>query len=140
MSRLLEAGADEPKEVLRLPKATVDDGQLVPIHISDGPQNLLAKVVDDEKIKIGTFFDVRVTRLGGNKVRLFCSFQRNEIEKSSVSEIRVLSNSVQAIQDVELHKPVKMVFQKDAGGSAQRWVEITVDEQNVPAPAVPPTR
>jgi hypothetical protein len=142
MSRLMEAGADRPKEVLCLPKATVDDGQRIPIHISDGPQNLLAKVVDDEKIKIGTFFDVRVRRLGGNKIRLFLSFQRNEIEKASVSEIRVLGNSVQVIQDVELHKLVKIVFQKDARGSAQRWVEITVDEQTIaaaaPATAVAP--
>jgi hypothetical protein len=100
----------------------------------------LAKVVDDEKIKLGTFCDVRVTRLGENEVRLFCSFQRNEVEKSSVSEIRVLGNSVQAIQDIELHKPVKVVFQKDAGGSAQRWVEITVDEiGEQPLPAPPPS-
>jgi hypothetical protein len=101
---------------------------------------LLEKVVLDEKIRIGTFLDVRVKRLEGNKVRLVLSFQRNEVENSSVSEIRVLGNSVQAIQDVELHKPVKLVFQKDARGSAQRWVEITVDEitvdeQTVPAPA-----
>jgi len=52
---------------------------------------------------------------------------------------------VQAIQDVELHKPVKIVFQKDARGSAQRWVEITVDEisadeQTPPAPAVGETQ
>jgi RNA polymerase sigma factor (sigma-70 family) len=138
-SRLLEAGADQPKELLRLPRLTLDDGQFAPLHITDGPQNLLAKVIDDEKIKIGTFFDVRVRRLGGNKVRLVLSFQRNEVEKSSVSEIRVLGHSVQAIQDVELHKPVKVVFQKDARGSARRWVEITVDEQTIvdeqPVPA-----
>jgi RNA polymerase sigma factor (sigma-70 family) len=139
ISRLLEAGADRPKEVLRFPKLTVDDGQFVPLGITEAPQNLLAKVVDDEKIKIGTFLDVRVRRLRGNKVRLILSFQRNELEKSSVSEIRVLGKSVQAIQDVELHKPVKMVFQKDARGSAQRWVEITVDEQTIPAEqTIPP--
>src|SRR5262249_50433146 len=68
LSRLLEAGADGPKEVLRLPKMTVEDGQLAHIDISEGPENLLAKVVDDENIKIGTFFNVRVTRLGENKV------------------------------------------------------------------------
>jgi RNA polymerase sigma factor (sigma-70 family) len=140
LSRLLEAGADQPEEVLRLPKATVEEGQLAPLHITDVPQNLLEKVVLDEQIRIGTFLDVRVKRLEGNKVRLVLSFQRNEVEKSSVSEIRVLGNSVQAIQDVELHKPVKLAFQKDARGAAQRWVEITVDEltvdeQPVPAPA-----
>jgi hypothetical protein len=97
----------------------------------DGPQNLLEKVVLDEKIKIGTFFDVRVKRLGGNKVRLVLSFERNEVEKSTVSEIRVLGSNVQAIEDVERHKPVKSVLQKDARGSAQRWVEITVDEITV---------
>jgi hypothetical protein len=134
-SRLMEAGADQPREILRLPKMTVDDGQLAPIHITDGPENLLEKVVLDEKIKIGTFLDVRVKRLRGNKVRLFVSFQRNELEKASVSQIRALGNSLQAIQDVELHKPVKMVFQKDARGSAQRWVEIMVDEQTIPAAA-----
>jgi hypothetical protein len=38
-------------------------------------------------------------------------------------------------------KTVKVVFQKDAKGSAQRWVEITVDEftitdeQPIPPPA-----
>ena len=96
------------------------------------------KVVDDEKIKIGTFYDVRVTRMGDKKVRLLCSVQRNEVEKSSVNEIRVLGNTVQAIQDVELHKPVKIVLQKDARGSAQRWVEITVDEIRVPELPVPP--
>jgi hypothetical protein len=103
--------------------------------ILDGPQNLLAKVIDEEKIKIGTFLDVRVKRLGGNKVRLFLSFQRNKLEKSSVSEIRVLGNSVQAIQDVELHKPVKVVFQKE---TVRRWVEITVDEQTVEDEPAPP--
>ncbi len=135
VSRLMEASADGPKEVYRLPKATVDEGQLAALYITEGPQNLLAKVVDDEKIKIGTFFDGRVRRLGGNKVRLILSFERNEVEKSSVSEIRVLGHSVQAIQDIELHKPVKIVFQKDAKGLAQRWVEITVDEQVAPRPA-----
>jgi RNA polymerase sigma factor (sigma-70 family) len=129
MSRLMEAGADQPEEVLRLPKLTLDDGQFAPLHITDGPQNLLDKVVLDEKIKIGTFFDVRVRRLAGNKVRLVLGFERNEVDKSTVSEIRVLGNSVQAIQDVELHKPVKIVLQRDAKGSAQSWVEITVDEQ-----------
>jgi RNA polymerase sigma factor (sigma-70 family) len=138
-SRLMEDGGDRPKEVLRLPKATFDEGQLVPIHITDGPQNLLANVVLDENLKIGTFFDVRVRHLGGNKVRLILSFERNEIEKSSVSEIRVLGNSLQAVQEVELRKPVKVVFQKDAKGSARRWVEITVDEHTilVPAPPIP---
>jgi RNA polymerase sigma factor (sigma-70 family) len=137
MSRLLEAGADQPKVILHLPKATVDAGQRIPIHIIDGPQNLLARVVDDEKMKIGTFFDVRVTHLEGNKARLFCSFERNEVETASVSEIRVLGNNVQTIQDVELRKPVKVVFQKDAKGSALRWVEITLDEvttDSMPAP------
>jgi RNA polymerase sigma factor (sigma-70 family) len=141
-SRLLEDDAGKPTEVCSLPRMTLDDGQALPfpLHIKDGPQNLLAKIVDDEKIKIGTFFDVRVARLGENKVRLYCSFQRNELDKSSVSEIRVLGTSVQAIQVVELHKPVMMAFQKDAKGSAQRWVEVTVDEipvdkRPIPAPA-----
>jgi hypothetical protein len=47
----------------------------------------------------------------------------------------VLGNNVQAIQEVELRKPVKLVFQKDAGGSPLRWVEITVDELIVDAAA-----
>src|SRR5690242_15663757 len=72
--------------------------------------------------------DMRVKRLAGNKVRLVFSFQKNEVEKSSVSEIRVLGNTVQTIQDVDLHKTVKIVFQKDSKGSPQRWLEITVDE------------
>jgi hypothetical protein len=71
-------------------------------------------------------------------VRLVLSFQKNEVEKSSVSEIRVLGNSVQAIQDVELHKPVKLVYRKDARGAAQRWVEITVDEIMVDGQTTPP--
>src|SRR5262249_56655954 len=120
------------------PKLTVDDGQFVPLHILDGPQNLLTKIADDEKIKIGTFFDVRVRRLGGNKVRLVLSFQRNEVEKFSVSEIRVLGNNVQAIQDVDLHKPLKVVFQKDTRGLAHRWVEITVEEITVDEQMPPP--
>ena len=147
VSRLVEAGAGQPKELLCLPKLTVDDGQLVNLQIDDAPENLLEKVLLDEKIKIGTFLDVRVKRLRENKVRLFCSFQRNELEKASASEIHVLGNSVQVIQDVELHKSVKVVFQRDAKGSAQRWVEITVDEQIVPvaapgttAPALPARR
>jgi uncharacterized protein (TIGR03067 family) len=141
-SRLLEAAADRPKEVLRLPKLTLDDGQCAPLQITDRPQHLLEKVVEEEKIKIGTFCDVRVKRLKGDTVRLALKFQNNEVEKSSVREIRVLGNSVQTIQDVELHKPVKIVFQKDAKGSAQRWVELTVDsiraeEETIPPP--PPT-
>ena len=133
VSKLMEAGADQPKELLRLPKLTVVDGQLGSLHIADGPQNPLEKVGFDEKIKIGTFFEVRVKRLEGNKVRLFCSLQRNEVEKSSDSEIYVLGNNVQVIRDVELHNSVKVILQKDAKGSAQRWVEIKVDEQTIPA-------
>jgi RNA polymerase sigma factor (sigma-70 family) len=135
---LIEADESQPKKILRLPKATVEEGQRIPIHISDTPQNLLEQVVLDEKIKIGIFFEVRVKRLEGNKVRLFCSCQRNELEKSSVSEIRVLGNSVQTIQDVELRKPVKIALQKDAKGSAQRWVEIMVDEFTMGEKVVPP--
>jgi RNA polymerase sigma factor (sigma-70 family) len=137
-SRLMEAGADQPKEVLRLPRITLDEGQPGRLAIVDGPQNLLEKVIVDEKIKIGTFLNVRVKRLGKKKVRLILSFEKNELEKSSVSEIHVLGNNVQAIQDVELRKPVRMVFQKDARGSAQRWVEITVDEIAVEEQIAPP--
>jgi RNA polymerase sigma factor (sigma-70 family) len=132
ISRVMEASDDQPKQ---MPKMVLLDGQPCRLVIEDGPQNLLEKVILDEKIQIGTILDVRVKRLRGNKVHLFLSFQRNEVEKSTVSEIRVLGNSVQAIQDVDLRKPVKMVFQKDARGSAQRWVEIIVDEQTIPAPA-----
>jgi RNA polymerase sigma factor (sigma-70 family) len=135
ISKLMEAGVDQPREVLGLPKLTLDDGQFAPLHILDAPQNLLATVVEDEHIKIGTFFDVRVKRLGANKVRLTFSFQKNEVEDSGISEIRVLGTSVQAIHDVELHKPVKFVLQKDARGATRRWVEITVDEQTIPAGA-----
>jgi hypothetical protein len=134
-TRLLEAGPDRPKEVLCPPKVTVDDGQLVPISIADGAQILLEKVGLRETIEIGTFFDVRVKRLGGNKVRLFCRFQRNEVEKSSDNELCVLGSNALVTQDADLHKPVKIVFQKDARGSTQRWVEISVDEQTLPAPA-----
>jgi len=83
--------------------------------------------------------DLLPLALGRNKVRLFCSFQRNEVEKCNDSEIRVLGNSVQAIQDLGLHKPVKIVFQSDARGSAQRWIEITVDEQTIEPSSPPPT-
>jgi uncharacterized protein (TIGR03067 family) len=130
--RLMQGGTDKPKEILG-PKLVVEDGQSCHLEIADGPQNLLEKVVLDEKIKIGTCFDVRVKRLGGNKVRLFVSFQFNELEEASVSEIRVLGSNLQAIQDVELRKAAKMVFQKDANGTAKRWVEFTVDEQTMPA-------
>jgi hypothetical protein len=81
--------------------------------------NLLARVVEDEESKMGTFFDVRVKRLRENKVRLFLSLQKNEPEKVNVSEIRLLGNSVQTVQDIELRKPAKIVFQKDARDSAQ---------------------
>jgi RNA polymerase sigma factor (sigma-70 family) len=140
VSRVLEAGADQPREVLGFPKVTVEDGQQVPIHIIDGPENLLAKVVEDEKIKIGTFLDVRVKRLSDGKVRLFLSFQKHALEKAGASEIQFIGNSVQTIQDVELHKPAKIAFQKDAKGSPQGWVEITVAQQKIPAPAIPPTK
>jgi RNA polymerase sigma factor (sigma-70 family) len=136
-SRVMEAGSDRPTN---LAKMVLEDGQALPspLHLSDGPQNLLAKVIDDEKIKVGTLLDVRVKHLSGNKVRLFVSFQKNEIEKADVSEIRVIGSSVQCIQDVELTKPVKIVFQKDAKGPARRWLEITVDPFNVNEQPVPP--
>jgi RNA polymerase sigma factor (sigma-70 family) len=135
MTRLLEAGAGQQK-ALRLPKVTVDEGQLAPIRIIDVPPELLAKVLLDEKIKLGLILDVRVKRWGGNKVRLILSLQKNEVEESNASGVSVLGNSVQAVQDVELHKPVKMVFERAAGGSARRWVELTVDELTVNEPAI----
>jgi hypothetical protein len=136
-AKLMEAGSDKP---IQIPKLALMDGQSGEVIISDGPHNLLDKVMMDASIKIGTIGNVRVLRLAENKVRLFLSFQMNEIEKATVSEIRVLGNSVQTIQDVELRKPLKVVYQKDAAGTAQRWVEVTVDElsateQAAPAPA-----
>ncbi len=140
--RVMKAGTDpaQPDDILSLPKLTLANGQVLPspLHIDDGEPNLLDKVVRDEKIKVGTLFDVRVKRLLGDKVRLVYSFQRNEVEKAGVSEIRVTGKSVQAIQDVELHKPVKVVFQKDDRGADQRWLEITVDELAAPAERVAP--
>lgn len=128
VSKLMEAGADQPKELFSLPKLTVDEGQLGNLHLIDHPQNPLAKVGVDEELKIGSFCDVRVKHLEGNKVRLFCSFLRNEVEKSGAGEIQVVGHGVQIIRDAELHKAVKVVFQKDNKGSPLRWVEITVDE------------
>ena len=138
-SKLVEIGTEKPKAVLS-PRLTLPDGQTGSVIIDDGPKNLLERVILDENIKIGTSFDVRVKRLQGNRARLFLSFAINEIERADVSEIRVLGNSVQAIQDVELHKSVKIIFQKDAKGAARRWVEITVDEVTVPdeQPVPPP--
>jgi hypothetical protein len=134
----MEAGKDQPKVILGLPKVTVEEGQLAPIHITENPQNLLEKVIVDEKIKIGTFLDVRVKRLGGNKVRLFYSLESNQVDQSGVSEIRVLGNTVQGILEVELNKPAKIVFEKDAKGTAQRWIEITVEERVIVDEQPPP--
>jgi RNA polymerase sigma factor (sigma-70 family) len=138
MSRLLEGGADEPKEVLRLPKVTVDDGQACPLGFVEADhfaadwatQNLREK----EGIKIGSFFNLRVRHLGGNKVRLILSYERNEVDKSTDKQIRVLGKNVQTVQEVELHKRVRILLQKDAEGWPQRWVELTVNEQIKPAP------
>jgi len=140
-SKMLEVGDGQPKEILGLPKVTAPEGQLAQIHIIDVPQNLLAKVIEDEKIKIGAFLDMRVKRLQGTKVRLILSLQKNEMENSSVDEIRVVGTSLQSIHDVELHKPVKLVFEKDANGKARRWIEITVDEQTATdeQPVPPPS-
>jgi RNA polymerase sigma factor (sigma-70 family) len=139
VSKQMEAGADEAGSLL--PKMTVLEGQPCRLAIAENPQNLLAKVVADEKIRIGSFYDVRVTRLGDDKVRLILAFERDELDKSSVDEIHVIGHSVQAIRDVELHKPAKVVFQKNAAGSPQRWLEITVDAVKIPATtAAPPPR
>src|SRR5205823_5620779 len=124
--------------VLGLPRLILEDGQRCDLGIVDDPQNLPAKAGLDEKVPIGAFLHVRVKRLGANRVRLFCSFQKNDVEKSRGREVHVLGSNAHAVQDVELRKPVKMVLQKDANGTAQRWVEITVDEQMTHAPEVPP--
>jgi RNA polymerase sigma factor (sigma-70 family) len=137
-SRVMQAAAEQPRQVLQLPQATIDDGQLIPLGLIDGPQNLLTKVMDEEKIKIGTFLDIRLNGLDKDKVRAFVSLHQNAVDKISVNEIRVLGNSVQTIQVIELHKPVKIVFQKDATGSAQHWAEITVDEIGEEPKVAPP--
>lgn len=132
----LEADLDRRKEVHHLPKLTLDDGQLAPMHIMDGPQNLLPKAVEEENIKIGTLLAVRAKHLGEGKVRLFFSFQRNEVEKSNGSEIRVRSNSVQTVRVIDLRQLYsekgrqveEFIVQTDAAGSPRQVVEITVDE------------
>jgi hypothetical protein len=135
--KLLEARAGEPN-VLSCPKIVWDEGQDAQVGLTDGPRNLLEEIALDEKIKIGTFISVRVKRLGGNKVRLVLSLQKNEVEDSSVNEIRVLGSSVQAVQVVELKKPTKIILQKDSKGTAQRWVELVVDEVQVDEGAIAP--
>src|SRR5262249_13613820 len=128
--------ADRPEQVL--PRMILDEGQLGWLHIVDDGQKLLAKAGLDEKTKIGTFLDVRVKRIDGKKIRLFVSFQKSEVEKSGDGEVRVVGQSIQAVKDVELQKAVKMVLQKDAKGSAQRWVEITVEQRAIDDPDPPP--
>jgi RNA polymerase sigma factor (sigma-70 family) len=141
-SKLVKGHAEQPETVLCSPRMTLLDGQKGKVMIDEGPKNLLERVILDENIKIGKSFDVRVKRLRGNNVRLALLFETNEIEKADANEIRVLGNSVQAILDVELNKTVKFVFQKDAKGAAQRWVELKVDESTPPneKPIPPPTR
>jgi RNA polymerase sigma factor (sigma-70 family) len=140
-SRLLGAGAGQPKELLLLPKVTLDDGQLVSVAIVDVPEqlpaNLLPKVLHEEKIKIGLFLDVRVRRREGNKIRLVLSVQKNEVDESGAGAVYVSGNSVQAVQDGELLKPVKLVVEREGGGTAKRWVEVTVDEVKATEKATP---
>jgi hypothetical protein len=85
VSRLMEAGADQPRAVLGFPKATVEEGQTVALHLTDVPQNLLEKVAFDEDFKIGTFLDVRVKSLGDDRALLVLSFQRNEVVRGHQS-------------------------------------------------------
>jgi RNA polymerase sigma factor (sigma-70 family) len=127
-SRVVTARADQPDEVLLAPRLIFEEGQRGWVQVADEPENLLQQVIHDEKIRTGTVLDVRVNRLGAKKVRLVLSFEQNAVEAVGVDEIRVLGQTVQAVHVVELHKPVKIVFEKDARGTARRWVEITVDE------------
>jgi RNA polymerase sigma factor (sigma-70 family) len=127
-SKLLEAAPDKPKEILVLPKANADDRQLIPIQIKDASPDSLARIGGDDKLKIGTFLDVRVSSLDDKKVRLYYSFQKNEVEKSGDNSICVVGSHVQVIRDIELDKPVKLVLTKDDKGGERRWVETTVSK------------
>jgi len=138
-AEVMEAGKDKTETLVHFPKMTLEPGQRCPpLHIDKTPQSLLAKVVDDEKIKIGPIFEFHVEYEGENKVRLFWSLQLNELETFSDTKIRVMGRSVQAIEFVELHKPVKVVIEKDAAGSPRRWIEITVDDNGAKAILPPP--
>lgn len=141
---LLEAGVDQPK-VIVCPKLTVNEGEPCHVGIDSGPRNLLEKVIADEKIQIGTFLDLRANRLEEKRVRVVLRLHRNELQESSVNAIRVVGSSVQAIEEVELKKTAKFVFQKDAKGAPLRWLEITVDEivleeERIAPPPVKATR
>jgi hypothetical protein len=83
-------GTDNRQDVV---KATVDEGQPCHMRIPSIPQNLLERVIVDEKMRIGVFFDWRIKRLAENNVRVFLSFERNELENSSLNEIHVLGHS-----------------------------------------------
>lgn len=125
--KLVEAGAGQPSGTL-LPRMTVEDGQPCHVGIDAADRILLTKIGGDDKLKIGTFLDVRVRSLEGNKARLYCSFQKNAVEKFSDSDISVIGNSVQVIRDVEFRKPVKLVLQKDSKGTELCWIEIMVEK------------
>jgi len=138
-AKVVEVGADKAEKELFTPRMILDPKESRTFfHLDTMPDNLLAKVVHDEKIKVGLIFDCRVERLDENKVRLFWSFQQNELEKCSLNEIRVMGRNVQAIEDVELRKPVKVVIEKDAEGSPRRWIETTVDDNGATPVKAPP--
>jgi hypothetical protein len=139
-ARLVEVGANEVVNVLAAPKLVLLDGQPGVLVIEDDPQKLQDNVSRDEKLKIGTFIDVRVKRLAGNKVRMVFSFQRNQLEKSLVPRTRVLGHTVQTIEELELHETAKIVFRDDGKGTALSWLQITVDEWVSPddSPATAP--
>ena len=101
-SKLLEASPDKPKEILVLPKATAEDRQLIPIQVKDASPDSLAKMGGDDKLKIGTFLDVRVSSLDDKKVRLYCSFQKNEVEKSGDNNIRVVGSTFRSSETSSL--------------------------------------
>jgi RNA polymerase sigma factor (sigma-70 family) len=137
-SRVVTARGDQPDEVHLAPRLTFEEGQRAHVHVADEPENLLQQVIRDEEIRTSTVLNVRVTRLGVKKVRLVVSFERHEVEAAGVNEIRVLGQTLQAVQVAELQKPVRVVFEKDSRGTARRWIEFTVDqapgtEEPVPA-------
>jgi len=76
-----------------------------------------------------TVFEVKVTARKSGKVCLDLSWRGSEIEKAHWKDVLIIGQHLRTIQDIEVGKPLKLVYAKDREGAAQRWMELVVTRE-----------
>jgi len=120
-AKLVETTKRGGAKTKTMPALTFFDEQTVCLFVTE---NLTSSSPSD--LNVGIAIQLRTQTVSSDKVLLEIFLKRNELDRLSRDGVTVLGRIVQTVQTVELGKPLRLILERDAGGSPRQWLEFTL--------------